>query len=73
MKLTPELIASCPSYLNPLKDRQLDLRGEIGRVLVLLDLPIILRPLGHKIPAIENLGVTKVCTPATASSVPKDY
>jgi len=40
MKLTPELIASCPSYLNPLKDRQLDLRG-------------------HKIPAIENLGVTK--------------
>ncbi|KAF9514810.1 hypothetical protein BS47DRAFT_1484810 [Hydnum rufescens UP504] len=40
MKLTPELIASSPSYLNPLKDRQLDLRG-------------------HKIPAIENLGVTK--------------
>ena len=28
MKLTPELIASCPSYLNPLKDRQLDLRGK---------------------------------------------
>jgi len=40
MKLTPELIASSPSYLNTLKDRQLDLRG-------------------HKIPAIENLGVTK--------------
>ena len=27
MKLTPELIASSPSYLNALKDRQLDLRG----------------------------------------------
>jgi len=40
MKLTPELIAASPSYLNTLKDRQLDLRG-------------------HKIPAIENLGVTK--------------
>ncbi|KAF8306360.1 L domain-like protein [Clavulina sp. PMI_390] len=40
MKLTPELIASSPSFLNTLKDRQLDLRG-------------------HKIPAIENLGVTK--------------
>ncbi|TDL28776.1 L domain-like protein [Rickenella mellea] len=40
MKLTPELIAACPSTLNPIKERQLDLRG-------------------HKIPAIENLGVTK--------------
>ncbi|KAG8966522.1 U2 snRNP complex subunit, partial [Tulasnella sp. 427] len=27
MKLTPELIASSPSYINPLKDRELDLRG----------------------------------------------
>lgn len=40
MKLTPELIASSPSYINPLKDRELDLRG-------------------HKIPTIENLGVTR--------------
>ncbi|KAG8901211.1 U2 snRNP complex subunit [Tulasnella sp. 403] len=40
MKLTPELIAASPSYINPLKDRELDLRG-------------------HKIPAIENLGVTR--------------
>lgn len=34
------MIARTPSYLSPLKDRELDLRG-------------------HKIPAIENLGVTK--------------
>ena len=27
MKLTPELIAQAPSVLNPLKERQLDLRG----------------------------------------------
>lgn len=27
MKLTPELIESVPSHLNPLKERQLDLRG----------------------------------------------
>ncbi|EPS99082.1 hypothetical protein FOMPIDRAFT_44094 [Fomitopsis schrenkii] len=40
VKLTPELIESVPSSLNPLKERQLDLRG-------------------YKIPAIENLGITK--------------
>jgi len=40
MRLTPELIESSPSYINPLKDRELDLRG-------------------HKIPAVENLGVTR--------------
>ncbi|KAK9453993.1 leucine-rich repeat-domain-containing protein [Dipodascopsis uninucleata] len=40
MKLTVDLISSAPSYINPLKDRELLLRG-------------------HKIPVIENLGVTK--------------
>lgn len=40
MKLTPELLASLSSYINTLKDRELDLRG-------------------LKIPAIENLGVTR--------------
>ncbi|THV06056.1 L domain-like protein [Dendrothele bispora CBS 962.96] len=40
MKLTPELLAQASSSLNPIKERQLDLRG-------------------YKIPAIENLGVTK--------------
>ncbi|CAF9917198.1 MAG: U2 snRNP complex subunit [Heterodermia speciosa] len=40
MRLTAELIQNSLSYLNPLKDRELDLRG-------------------HKIPAIENLGVAK--------------
>ncbi|KAK7064540.1 U2 small nuclear ribonucleoprotein A [Favolaschia claudopus] len=40
MKLTPELLAQASSTLNPLKERQLDLRG-------------------YKIPAIENLGVTR--------------
>ncbi|TFY53115.1 hypothetical protein EVJ58_g9635 [Rhodofomes roseus] len=40
VKLTPELIESVPSSLNPLKERQLDLRG-------------------YKIPAVENLGITK--------------
>ncbi|KAJ7596639.1 leucine-rich repeat-domain-containing protein [Mycena floridula] len=40
MKLTPELLAQASSALNPLKERQLDLRG-------------------YKIPAIENLGVTR--------------
>jgi len=40
MKLTPELLAQASSALNPIKQRQLDLRG-------------------YKIPAIENLGVTR--------------
>lgn len=40
MRLDAELLARTPSYLNPLKDREIDLRG-------------------HKIPAIENLGVTR--------------
>ncbi|MCJ1245507.1 U2 snRNP complex subunit [Trapelia coarctata] len=40
MRLTAELIQSSLSYLNPLKERELDLRG-------------------HRIPAIENLGVAK--------------
>ncbi|KAL0944454.1 U2 small nuclear ribonucleoprotein A [Colletotrichum truncatum] len=38
MRLTAELIKDSLSYLNPLKERELDLRG-------------------HRIPAIENLGV----------------
>lgn len=41
MRLTAELIHDSLSYLNPLKERELDLRG-------------------HKIPAVENLGVAKV-------------
>ncbi|GAA5897053.1 hypothetical protein JCM6882_007342 [Rhodosporidiobolus microsporus] len=40
VRLDADLIARTPSHLNPLNDRQLDLRG-------------------HKIPAIENLGVTR--------------
>ncbi|KAA8899391.1 U2 small nuclear ribonucleo protein A [Sphaerosporella brunnea] len=38
MRLTSEVLAAAPSYLNPVNDRELALRG-------------------HKIPAIENLGV----------------
>ncbi|KAF5025820.1 hypothetical protein F66182_2153 [Fusarium sp. NRRL 66182] len=38
MRLTADLIRDSQSYLNPLKERELDLRG-------------------HRIPAIENLGV----------------
>jgi hypothetical protein len=28
MKLTPELLAQAPSALNPMKERELNLRGE---------------------------------------------
>ncbi|KAK9471859.1 L domain-like protein [Dipodascopsis tothii] len=40
MKLTVDLVSAAPSYINPLNDRELLLRG-------------------HKIPMLENLGVTK--------------
>ncbi|KAF4555552.1 U2 small nuclear ribonucleoprotein A'-like protein [Elsinoe fawcettii] len=40
MRLTADLISQSPTYINPLKERELDLRG-------------------HKIPAIENLGLAK--------------
>ncbi|KAH8705447.1 small nuclear ribonucleoprotein U2, A [Talaromyces proteolyticus] len=40
MRLTVELIQNSLSYINPVKERELDLRG-------------------HKIPAIENLGIAK--------------
>ncbi|KAJ5279282.1 U2 small nuclear ribonucleoprotein A [Penicillium angulare] len=53
MRLTVELIQNSLSYINPLTDRELDLRElhsyrlyTLGRV-------------GHKIPAIENLGIAK--------------
>lgn len=58
MKLTPELIEASPSFINALKDRELDLRGECGRFIHYGPLSHVLS--GHKIPAIENLGVTKV-------------
>lgn len=40
MRLNVDLLNNASSYINPTKERELDLRG-------------------HKIPAIENLGVTK--------------
>ncbi|QSL65099.1 hypothetical protein MERGE_002404 [Pneumocystis wakefieldiae] len=40
MRLNIDLLNNAPSYINPAKERELDLRG-------------------HKIPTIENLGVTK--------------
>lgn len=32
VKLTPELLAQAPSALNPVKERQLDLRGELVKI-----------------------------------------
>ena len=31
VKLTPELIEQCAQYTNPVRDRELDLRGKIER------------------------------------------
>ena len=58
MKLTPELLAQASSGLNPVKERQLDLRGKSAENSCCRLIPTALP--GYKIPAIENLGVTKV-------------
>lgn len=66
MRLTAELIQSSLSYLNPLKERELDLRG--ASRWKEHDTTLwgeqrwyrICGTTGHKIPAIENLGVAGV-------------
>ena len=45
MKLTPELIQSVPSQLNPIKERQLDLRGALR----ILRAEWLTRSLAHRI------------------------
>lgn len=59
VKLTPELLAQAPSAINPVRERQLDLRGESRKDLCIAGQADAQK--GYKIPAIENLGVTKAC------------
>jgi U2 small nuclear ribonucleoprotein A' len=58
MKLTPELLAQASASINPVKERQLDLRGMSHTKFACNRSPTIIS--GYKIPAIENIGVTKV-------------
>ncbi len=58
MKLTPELLAQATSGLNAVKERQLDLRGP--SLCISLQYSKLTPTTGYKLPAIENLGVTKV-------------
>ena len=58
MKLTPELLAQATSGLNAVKERQLDLRG--SSLCISLQYSKLTPTTGYKLPAIENLGVTKV-------------
>jgi hypothetical protein len=44
MKLTPELLAQASSALNPIKERQLDLRGKFTEIRV-----VIVRQLSSRI------------------------
>lgn len=64
MKLTPDLLNSAPSYLNPISDRELLLRGMSCCYRLLLEFLLTINACficfkGHNIPLIENLGVTK--------------
>lgn len=63
VKLTPELINSCMQFINPCRDRELDLRGKV----VLMKFKLFRFQLllfgfhfvsGYKIPEIQNMGAT---------------
>lgn len=60
VKLTPDLIQNSMQYINPVKDRELDLRGSIFFRLVQLShcFHMVFSLVGYKIPEIENLGAT---------------
>lgn len=58
VKLTAELIQNSMQYVNPVKDRELDLRGE-SPCWAPIRAPIPGLPFpGYRIPEIENLGAT---------------
>lgn len=60
VKLTPELINSSMQYINPCRDRELDLRGKSKLCYVILRLCESIHNYfeGYKIPQIENMGAT---------------
>lgn len=63
VKLTPELINSSMQYINPCRDRELDLRGKFSSWKSMNEnKTLIMRfwgyVVGYKIPQIENLGAT---------------
>lgn len=67
VKLTPELIEQSMQYINPVRDRELDLRGLLRTKSVVITyiafIPLFLFywcVAGYKIPTIENLGATLV-------------
>jgi len=62
MRITQELIVGSPSFYNPLKDRELDLRGmcfSANKRFFVHPHILFLMCVDKKIPAIENLGVTQ--------------
>lgn len=63
MKLTADLLSNSVSQINALGDRELVLRGMLVMMMVkarVYSSYLLHATLGLKIPAIENLGVTKV-------------
>ncbi|KAJ8920029.1 hypothetical protein NQ315_011679 [Exocentrus adspersus] len=60
VKLTAELIQNSMQYINPVKDRELDLRGKLRLKFEVIDAANKLKyyVAGYRIPEIENLGAT---------------
>lgn len=57
VKLTAELIQSSMQYINPVKDRELDLRGKYRCLSYYFEVMFGFLS-GYRIPEIENLGAT---------------
>lgn len=60
MRLTSDVILQAQVCINPLRERELSLRGTLDSQSSTTQSINITRHLGYKAPAIENLGVTKV-------------
>lgn len=60
MKLTADLINNSISHINPVGDRELILRGNAKDIEKEIRGIKLIMSIDLKIPAIENLGVTKV-------------
>lgn len=60
VKLTPDLINQSMQYMNPCRDRELDLRGELRGVCLPIRRATRFCSVvsGYKIPQIENMGAT---------------
>ena len=69
MRLTADVILRAHVSINPLRERELNLRGTMLHPFALVSPDFTDKSTGYKAPAIENLGVTQVQSLATCLCV----